>query len=267
MTTLADPAPISCDRPVTPVNDAAPTAVLDRLSLVLEAFAGRETLSLAEVVVRTGVPRSSAHRMLDRLVAMRWLRRQGRDYSLGIRLVELGSLAVHQDRVHSASADHLHHLYRITGMVVHLAVLDGDDIVYLDKIGGRLAAHVPTRVGGRLPAERTALGNALLAFNGRNLPGDALVRERGFATHRDGALRGFGCIAAPIGPAGEATTAVSICGPLRDMAFDHRMTSPVQLAAGAIWRSLSAGVRVTPTLQRRDLLRSLPTAASVLSEG
>lgn len=244
-----------------------PSALLDRLSLVLDAFDGRESLGLAEVVARTGLPRSSAHRMLDRLVQLRWLSRAGRNYSLGIRLVELGSLAVHQDRVHSASVGHLHDLYRTTGMVVHLAVLDGDDIVYLDKLGGRLAAYVPTRVGGRLPAVGSALGRALLAAAGRDEPGDALVRELGYAVERNGALDGFGCIAAPIGPIDEATTAVSICGPLSRMSFDSRMTTPVQLTAHAIWRSMNRGVQVMPTLQRRNILRSLPTAPSVLAEG
>lgn len=248
-------------------NASTPSAILDRLSLVLDTFDGRDSLSLAEVVMRSGLPRSSAHRMLDRLVQLKWLRRQGRKYSLGIRLVELGSLAVHQDQVHAAAADHLQQLYRATGMVVHLAVLDGDDVVYLDKIGGRLAAAVPTRVGGRRPAATSALGQALLAFGGREEVRDDLVRERGYAIERGGSLPGFGCIAAPIGPIGEATTAVSICGPLRGMAFDSRMTNPVLLTSHAIWRSLSAGVRVTPTLQRRNMLRSLPTAPSVLAEG
>ncbi|WP_280423783.1 IclR family transcriptional regulator [Nocardia carnea] len=250
-----------------PGTAETPTAVLDRVSLVLDAFDGRESLGLAEIVLRTGLPRSSAHRILDRLVQLRWLRREGRSYSLGIRLVELGSLAVHQDRIHAASGPHLHHLYRATGMVVHLAVLDGDDIVYLDKIGGRLAAHVPTRVGGRLPAARTALGKALLAADGGNGPDDPRIRDLGYAAERNSAVPGFGCIAAPIGPLGEATTAVSICGPLARMTFDSRMISPVQLTAHAIWRSVSAGVRVTPTLQRRNILRSLPTAPSVRAEG
>ncbi|WP_280491490.1 IclR family transcriptional regulator [Nocardia asiatica] len=250
-----------------PSEATTPSALLDRLSLVLDAFDGRDSLGLTEVVTRTGLPRSSAHRMLDRLVQLRWLRREGRNYSLGIRLVELGSLAVHQDRVHAASGEHLQHLYRATGMVVHLAVLDGEDVVYLDKIGGRLAAHVPTRVGSRLPASKSALGKALLAFAGRDEPGSARIRELGYAVERNGGLHGFGCIAAPIGPIGEATTAVSICGPLSRMSFDSRMTTPVQLAAHAVWRSMTADGRVTPTLQRRNILRSLPTAPSVLADG
>ncbi len=140
-----------------------PSAVIDRISLVLEAFEGPGRLTLAQIVRRTGLPRSSAHRMLERLVALRWLRRSGRDYELGMRLVELGSLAVHQDRLHRAAAPLLHDLHRATGLVVHLAVLDGADVVYLEKIGDRMVAAIPTRVGGRHPAHCTAVGKAMLA--------------------------------------------------------------------------------------------------------
>lgn len=88
---------------MTRAVETTPSAVIDRVSLVLDAFDGPGRLNLAQIVRRTGLPRSSAHRMLERLVALRWLRRNGRDYELGMRLVELGSLAVHQDRLHSAA--------------------------------------------------------------------------------------------------------------------------------------------------------------------
>ncbi len=132
-----------------------PSAVIDRISLVLDAFDGPGRLTLAQIVRRTGLPRSSAHRMLDRLVQLRWLRRSGRDYELGMRLVELGSLAVHQDRLVRAAAPLLGELHRATGLVVHLAVLDGPDVVYLEKIGDPTNAGLP-RVGGRQPAHCTA---------------------------------------------------------------------------------------------------------------
>jgi hypothetical protein len=103
------------------VEPTTPSAVIDRVSLVLEAFDGPGRLTLAQIVRRTGLPRSSAHRMLERLVQLRWLRRSGREYELGMRLVELGSLAVHQDRLHRAATPLLHDLHRATGLVVHLA--------------------------------------------------------------------------------------------------------------------------------------------------
>ena len=150
-----------CDRRNT---DRHPSAVIDRISLVLDAFDGPGRLTLAQIVRRTGLPRSSAHRMLDRLVQLRWLRRSGRDYELGMRLVELGSLAVHQDRLVRAAAPLLGELHRATGLVVHLAVLDGPDVVYLEKVGDRMIAAIPTRVGGRQPAHCTAVGKAILAY-------------------------------------------------------------------------------------------------------
>ncbi|MBB3603721.1 DNA-binding IclR family transcriptional regulator [Mycolicibacterium sp. BK556] len=252
-----------------------PSAVIDRISLVLDSFDGPGRLTLAQIVRRTGLPRSSAHRMLERLVALRWLRREGRDYELGMRLVELGSLALHQDRIHRAAIPLLRDLHRATGLVVHLAVLDGSDVVYLEKIGDQMGAAIPTRVGGRQPAHCTAVGKAILAENditevdlsGRktrfsiaSAPQLAAeltkVRAHGVAFEREEALPGFGCVAAPIGPAGRAVAAVSVCGPMNRMAFDSRLVAPVRMTAMAIWRCAEDGpARVAPTLQPLRPLR------------
>lgn len=264
----------------TQVDVSTPSAVLDRLSLVLDAFDGPGRLTLAQIVRRTGLPRSSAHRMLERLVQMRWLRRQGRDYELGMRLVELGSLAVHQDRLHRAAVPFLHELHRATNWVVHLAILDGADVVYLEKIGGPMAAAIPTRVGGRYPAHCTAVGKAILGFSDQSqhppVDDDLLsrktkysistrtqlraeidkVRAHGVAWEREESLPGFGCVAAPIGNIGEAIAAVSVCGPVDRMKFDHQVAAAVRMTALGIWRNIEDGpVRVQPTLQRRPVLR------------
>src|ERR1700739_1514088 len=162
---------------VAGVEPATPTAVIDRISLVLDAFEGPGRLTLAQIVRRTGLPRSSAHRMLDRLVQLRWLRRSGRDYELGMRLVELGSLAVHQDRLVRAATPLLGELHRATELVVHLAVLDGPDVVYLEKIGDRMIAAIPPRVGARQPAHCTAVGKAILAYRERGAAVELQVRK------------------------------------------------------------------------------------------
>ncbi|MDO3634206.1 IclR family transcriptional regulator [Mycolicibacterium arseniciresistens] len=261
-------------------ESTTPSAVIDRVSLVLDAFDGPGRLTLAQIVRRTGLPRSSAHRMLERLVQLRWLRRSGRDYELGMRLVELGSLAVHQDRLHRAAAPLLHDLHRATGLVVHLAVLDGADVVYLEKIGDRMAAALPSRVGGRQAAHCTAIGKAMLAYNAdasdevdlsnrrtrysigsaAQLAGDlAKVRAHGVAFDREEALSGFGCVAAPIGAPGDAVAALSVCGPMSRMAFDQRLAAPVRMTAMGIWRNVEGGPqRVAPTLQQVRPLRGGP---------
>ncbi|MCK0175426.1 IclR family transcriptional regulator [Mycolicibacterium sp. F2034L] len=270
--------------PVTQ-ESTTPSAVIDRISLVLDAFDGPGRLTLAQIVRRTGLPRSSAHRMLERLVQLRWLRRSGRDYELGMRLVELGSLAVHQDRLHRAATPLLHDLHRATGLVVHLAVLDGADVVYLEKTGDRMAAALPSRVGGRQPAHCTAIGKALLAYNSEacdevdlanrrtkysigtaaQLAGElAKVSAHGVAYDREELLPGFGCVAAPIGAPGEAVAALSVCGPMDRMAFDQRLAAPVRMTAMGIWRNVEGGAqRVAPTLQQVRPLRGGPATRPV----
>jgi DNA-binding IclR family transcriptional regulator len=257
------------------VESTTPSAVIDRVSLVLDAFDGPGRLTLAQIVRRTGLPRSSAHRMLERLVALRWLRRSGRDYELGMRLVELGSLAVHQDRLHRAATPLLHDMHRTTGLVVHLAVLDGSDVVYLEKIGDRMTAAIPTRVGGRQPAHCAAVGKAMLAYSENadvNLTSRktrysigtpaqltaelAKVRAHGVAFDREESLPGFGCVAAPIGGLGDAVAAVSVCGPMSRMMFDQRLAAPVRMTAMGIWRNVEDGV--APALQQARPLRRVP---------
>jgi DNA-binding IclR family transcriptional regulator len=265
------------------VESTTPSAVIDRVSLVLDAFDGPGRLTLAQIVRRTGLPRSSAHRMLERLVQLRWLRRSGRDYELGMRLVELGSLAVHQDRLHRAAIPLLHDLHRATGLVVHLAVLAGSDVVYLEKIGDRMTAAIPTRVGGRQPAHCAAVGKAMLAYRedsdivdlatrktrySISTPAQltaelAKVRAHGVAFDREESLPGFGCVAAPIGALGEAVAAVSVCGPMNRMMFDQRLAAPVRMTAMGVWRNVEDGPqRVAPTLQPvrplRGALRAIP---------
>ena len=263
-------------RTVETVESATPSAVIDRISLVLDAFDGPGRLTMAQVVRRTGLPRSSAHRMLERLVQLRWLRRSGRDYELGMRLVELGSLAVHQDRLVRAATRLLGEVHRATGLVVHLAVLDGPDVVYLEKIGDLVIGAVPTRVGARQPAHCTAVGKAILAYRDEGAEVDLLarktkysissssqlaaelarVRAHGVAFEREESLLGFGCVAAPIGSPGEAVAAVSVCGPMNRMMFDQRLAAPVRMTAMGIWRNVEDGPqRVAPTLQPLRPLR------------
>jgi DNA-binding IclR family transcriptional regulator len=254
-------------------DSPTPTAVIDRIALVLDAFDGPGRLTLAQIVRRTGLPRSSAHRMLERLVQLRWLRRSGRDYELGLRLVELGSLAVHQDRLVRAAGPLLGELHRATGLVVHLAILDGPDVVYLEKIGDQ---RIPTRIGGRQPAHCTAVGKAILADENRaaalafeprktkysiatsaQLDVElAKVRAHGVAFDREESLLGFGCVAAPIGNPGKAVAAVSVCGPMNQLSFDQRLTAPVRMTAMRVWRNVEDGPpRVAPTLQPMRPLR------------
>ncbi|WP_222724063.1 IclR family transcriptional regulator [Streptomyces sp. OR43] len=139
--------------------------MVERMTLIMDVFEGRAArLSLEEVARSTQLPRSTAHRILDQLVRLRWLEHTALGYGLGRRALGLGGGDGAHGRIREAAAARLHDLQIKTGLVVHLAVLDGAEVHYLDKVGGRFAAAVPSRVGGRAPAHSTALGKAMLAW-------------------------------------------------------------------------------------------------------
>ncbi|WP_409179507.1 IclR family transcriptional regulator [Amycolatopsis sp. VS8301801F10] len=146
-------------------NRTLPPSMVERMTLILDAFDAPSTrLTLEQVAHATRLPRSTAHRILDQLVRLQWLSHSPFGYALGTRALRLGGTGGNHLELREAAAAVLHELQLRTGMVAHLAILDGAEVRYLDKVGGRFAAVVPSRVGGRAPAQCTALGKAMLAW-------------------------------------------------------------------------------------------------------
>lgn len=181
--------------------------VMGRALLMVESFRESDGLTLTELANHTGLPRSSSHRMLVQLVEVGWIRRSGTTYHLGPKLAELGSLAQTHDRVHRAAQASMYRLHRRSGAVVHLAVLDGEELLYLDKIGGRWAATLRTRVGQRRPIHETAEGAALAAK--RDGYADS-VRER---VHVCGMGERIHCLAAAFDAGHSQIAALSLTSP------------------------------------------------------
>lgn len=141
-----------------------PPSMVERMTLIIDSFGTRSTvLTLEQIARRTHLPRSTAHRILDQLVRLDWIEHHPPAYRLGRRGLGVGGQDAGYGELRAAAAPVLHELQVRTGLVVHLAVLKGAEVHYLDKIGGSFAAHVPSRVGGRAPAHCTALGKAMLA--------------------------------------------------------------------------------------------------------
>ncbi|MFJ7748822.1 IclR family transcriptional regulator [Arthrobacter sp. NPDC097144] len=151
---------------LAPVPDGGlPPSMAGRMTLIMEAFDARDVrLLLDEIATRTSLPRSTTHRILDQLVQLGWLEHTPEGYGMGWRSLQFCGLDDGHSRIRAEAAPLLHTLAMRTGMVVHLAVLKGPSIHYLDKVGGRAAAAVPSRVGGSAPAHATALGKSMLAW-------------------------------------------------------------------------------------------------------
>lgn len=146
-------------------GQALPPSMMERVTLIMDLFESPQTqLTLETVSRRTHLPRSTTHRILDQLVRLNWLRHTVAGYTLGPRALGLGGREIGHSALRAAAAPHLLDLAVRTRMVVHLAVLDGAEIYYLDKVGGRAAVDIPSKVGGRAVAHCTGLGKAMLAW-------------------------------------------------------------------------------------------------------
>ncbi|MFW6033553.1 MAG: IclR family transcriptional regulator [bacterium] len=152
-------------------------SVLSKVWVILEAFRFEdESCSLAEIVRRTELPKATVHRLCQELVAWGVLERNEHCYWLGLRLFELGQRAPRQRTLRHAALPYIEDLVRATNETVHLAVLDGHEVVYVEKVGGHRLVDWPSRVAGRMPLHCTATGRVLLAFSSPQLIDDVLSK-------------------------------------------------------------------------------------------
>ena len=233
--------------------------VLGRSACIMEAFnGGRQVLSLADLNKRTRLPKSTLHRLVDQLCQVGWLERDRGGYRVGLRMFELGTLAVEGNRLQEAAFQHLQSLASRTGLAAQLAILDHAEVVYLERI---LVGPVrlPTRRGGRKPAYCTALGKAMAAYDedamravvaapmprktAKTISEPAVlwaelkrVREAGVAYDRGEAYEGLVCVAAPIRSSGLPIGAVSVTGPADRMRWSVAAEA-VRTTASAIWNA------------------------------
>ena len=218
---------------------AAGPSVASRLFAILDAFTTptpARALSLTAIADRAGLPLSTTHRMVAEWVAWGGLTRleDGR-YSLGLRLWEVGVQAPTARTLRTIALPYLEDLYEVTHEHVHLAVLDGQDALYVEKLSGHQAVQVISRVGGRLPLHATGVGLILLAYAPPTLVDDYLaspltqftastvtapdvlrkrladIRALGLATMSEEMTPGSSSLAAPIQDrTGQVVAAVSV---------------------------------------------------------
>ncbi|MFG2361923.1 IclR family transcriptional regulator [Streptomyces mirabilis] len=141
-------------------------SVLGKVRPILEAFTAEDSsLSLAELVRRTGVAKATVHRLAQELVVWGLLERAGCDYRLGLRVFEIGQ-RVHRQRIlREVAQPYMEDLLLATQETIHFAIHDSLDVVYLEKIFPHRGLNEESRVAGRLPLYCTATGKAILAFS------------------------------------------------------------------------------------------------------
>jgi DNA-binding IclR family transcriptional regulator len=156
-------------------NTSTPGAsVTSRALALLGAFdEEHRRLSLTALAARAELPVPTAHRLVGELVEWGALARSASgEYVVGRRLWDLGMLAPVQAGLVETASPYLHDLYGATLATVHLAVRDGDEVLYLDRLRGNASVPVVSTVGSRLPMHATGVGKVLLA----HAPADVQAR-------------------------------------------------------------------------------------------
>lgn len=247
--------------------EAAParTSVSSRLLGLLAAFdADHRTLTLSELARRADLPLATAHRLVAELVAWGALvRTTAGDYAVGRRLWDLGLLAPVQSGLRQIASPFLHDIYAATLATVHLAVRDGVEVLYVDRLAGHASVPVVSRVGSRLPLHATAVGKVLLAHAAEEVrrkafaglsritpytvvqPGRlheqlARVRRDGYAWTSEEMSLGACSVAVPI-RAGDGEVVASLGMVVPSLKRDRpRLVAALQVAAQGIGRNLPA---------------------------
>lgn len=142
-------------------------SVPSRVFAVLDCFRhGKASMTLSEVATLSGIPLSTTRRLLLELTSWGGVERlPDGSYRIGMRLWELGSLAPRQRDLRDAASPYMHDLYEAAEENVQLCVLDGLEVLCVEKLFGRRAVPTETDVGERMPLHATAAGKALLAFS------------------------------------------------------------------------------------------------------
>jgi DNA-binding IclR family transcriptional regulator len=174
-------------------------------------------------------------------------------------MFEVGGLVERRNRLRDSALPHMHRLAESFHCVVHLGILDSNDVLCIEKVPVQ-GLEAPTRAGGRMPVHCTAMGKAMLAFSSSDieqaiesgLPSFtgsticdpelfraelAAVAKTGVAFDREEHVSGYTCVGAPLRNSGRAIGAISLT--LRTDAFNRAaMSELVKRTAGEIWKDL-----------------------------
>jgi DNA-binding IclR family transcriptional regulator len=226
-------------------------------------------LNLATIARRSSLSEPTALRIVRELVAQGALvRDDDRTNSIGRPLWHLGLLAPVETDLREVASPFLHDIHAATRATVHLAIRDGVEALYLDRLSGQASVPVVSRVGSRLPLHSTGVGKVLLAHAPEDVvrrvlsslraftpytitaPGMLMrqldrVRADGFATTREEMSLGACSIAVPVQSGDNVMASIGVVVP--DLRRDRtRHLTALTVAARAIGRSYAARAGWSP---------------------
>jgi IclR family pca regulon transcriptional regulator len=226
-------------------GSTATSQSLERGLAILSAFASdRPLIGVSELSRELDLSRSTAHRYVATLAKLGYLQQDpdSKRYRLGPRVLDLGFSAINSMDVREISAPHLRQLSDETGYTVNLAILDGTDVVYIERCRsarpGQREIDLNLHVGARLPAYCTAMGKAILAF----IPDDRLEEIIDFAPRGPNTLTDPMAFRAELAKIRELGVAVND----EELAYGLRsIAAPIRSHSGEVLAALNLAVHRT----------------------
>ena len=259
-------SPSKTTKPPKNTGEVGKTAiqVVERMMNLLDALAEQEeSSSLKLMAEQTGLHPSTAHRILNDMVACRLVERgDGGTYRLGLKLLELGNLVKARLSVREAAQVPMRTLHKLTGETVNLSVRQGDEIVYIDRAySERSGMQVVRAIGGRAPLHLTSVGKLFLASDDANQV-RAYVTRTGLSGHTKNSITDLHKLEAELNQ-------VRKVGNSRD---DEELELGVSCFAAAILDDsgkLVAGLSLSSPTDRMqaDWLKALQETALQISKG
>jgi IclR family transcriptional regulator, KDG regulon repressor len=264
-------------------NGSAAVKSADRSLDMLELLAEhRDGLTLSEVCEALGWPKSSTLALLRTLRRRDYLAdgRRPRSYRLGAQVGWLGTAYLTGIDLVRDGQEVVHIVSRRCDETVHLATLDGGDVLYVAKEEGTGQVRMVSAVGRRIPAHGTGVGKMLLSGLSteelaRRYPPDAPLaamtpttitdraallaelaetRARGYAIDNGESTVGLRCLAAPVFDAsGRMVAAMSVSVPSPRFSPDRsgRLLEVIREGAAMLSRRLGASVQTEPAADRQ----------------
>jgi DNA-binding IclR family transcriptional regulator len=159
-------------------NSLSGDSVVDRVVRVISAFPeGSGSLQLSELATRSGLPLTTAHRLVRQLAAHGLLETgSGGTVRLGLRLWELVNRNSPTLALRQAAMPFMEDIQQVLNQNVNLAVLDGWEALFVERLSRRGSVANRARIAGRMPVHVSSAGLALMAHQGKGVQGEYLTQ-------------------------------------------------------------------------------------------
>lgn len=264
----------------TEASAPAPAKNLAKGLSILNLIAKRaDGLTLSEVSHLSGVPKATAHRLINVLLEYGMVRVSAEDkYLAGPQCLILGNLFLSGLNLRQEAQDLLRKLARDTLETCHLGIKDGTQIVYIEKVESPHPVRMYSRVGGTNPVHSTALGRAILAYCDEDAVEAVIssgltrrttntiteperfrsnlveIKRRGFAVDDIENEEGIRCVAAPVfDHTGDVVAGISVSGPEQRVTAERLKDLGGKVAESAFALSRRLGYAA----EAKDVYRSM----------